>query len=87
MGLLHAIEMANDVHDGLMSKDDALIWHLSFNHFPSVSLSFLPAVKRAIRNAEAGQWNKKVKLPTKEFIETWRIIEGLHLDSFLEVYE
>jgi hypothetical protein len=77
------------VQETAPSIDDALAWHLQFNHYPPVPTSMVGACKRAIANANAGEGYKKVRLPDgvtyrgKRLAPTYAVIEQHHLQDFL----
>lgn len=79
MGRLQATEMAR-----LAKLDVALRWHLRANHYPPVHLDFLPVAKRAIKEGKKENWDKKIKMPNGITKTVAGIIEGLHLEPFLE---
>ena len=74
-----------------MPHDNILLWHLQHNHFPPVSEYWLPACKRAIANAEAGAWFRRVRCPSvlhgwatgHRYHTTWQIISAFHLADFV----
>lgn len=78
MGYLAAVDMIEQA-----GADLALEFHLQSNCFPPVSLTFLPAVRRAIKKANRGEWFKKVRLPTGKLLTVAKIVEGLQLYPFL----
>ena len=78
MGYLSAVSMAEQT-----DLTTALTWHLRGNHYPPVSLDFLPAVKRAIQYAKRGKYNVKVRCPYKQNIPVLDLVRGLHLDAFI----
>ncbi len=57
----------------------ALLDHLAHNHFPRVHPSWIGPATRAIELANDGEWGKRIG--SKSVRE---IIEGLHLEPFLE---
>lgn len=69
--------------------DKALVWHLQSNHYPPIPTSMIPACLRAIENAKAGKWNKKIKLPEgvtwkgKKYTVTNALVEHAHLKTFI----
>ena len=90
MGSTLAMELSDQVAMDSIKLDQALIWHLTGNHYPPVPTSMVEPCKKAIEFANDGEWNKRVKLP--EGI-TWKgfktapasaIIEAHHLEFFLE---
>jgi hypothetical protein len=91
MGSLHAIESADMVNTGQLSLDDALQYHLASNHYPPVSSSFIPVAKQAIALAndanflqEEEIWKQTIDMPNGKSLTVSEIIEGLHLEWFLE---
>jgi hypothetical protein len=68
-------------------KEQALKWHLQANHFPPVSSDFLPAARKAIKEGNKGNWSKEIKMPNGVIKKVSEIIEGLHLDEFLDNQE
>ena len=44
---------AQDVRSGL-PEDQALAWHLQYNHYPPISLVFLPVIREALSAARRG---------------------------------
>ena len=67
-----------------------LVGHLQSNHYPPVPLSMLPVAQKAIRNANRGEWSKKVKLPEgvtyrdgSKAVATSNIVESLHLGAWV----
>jgi len=73
-------EMTDDI-------DVLLTAHLQGNHYPPVSTAFIPACKKAIDNANDGVWDEKITLPNGRILTTGAIIDGLHLDCFLDQWE
>lgn len=67
-----------------LSQEQALEWHPRFNHFPPVHLAFLPAAQKAIQLANEGDWHSQIKLPNGRVLAVHEIVEGLHLETFLE---
>jgi hypothetical protein len=81
----------------MMSIDVSLRWHLSSNHFPPITDQWIEPAKRAIRNANAGEWTKRVRCPITlcsytygpgmtRYHRTAELISGLHLEPYLEFY-
>ena len=67
-----------------------LVGHLQSNHYPPVPLSMLPVAQKAIRNANRGEWAKKVKLPEgvtyrdgSKSVATSNIVASLHLNAWV----
>lgn len=84
---------AQDLRDRL-EQDNALAWHLRYNHYPRQPLELLQAAKDAIDAANAGDLGRLIALP--EGITTQggatsqtaaELIEALHLDGFLTTQE
>lgn len=94
MGNLQAMEMASRVDD----LDVALGWHLRSNHFPPVHGVFIDVAKEAIEKgarayllSEIGMYeavqeilDEEVDLPNGRVQTIGGVIEGLHLDAFVE---
>jgi len=83
MGHLSAMDMAAQP----ISREAALHWHLTSNHFPPVSTEFIPTCIAAIDAANDGDWDRVIDFPEGAQIErdnAGRIIDGLHLESFVD---
>ena len=78
MGRLSAIGM---LEQG--SFDQALEWHLQYNHFPAISLAFIPIAKQAIDCGNDENWESRLHMPNGKILTAGEIVEGLHLDCFL----
>jgi len=81
MGHMHATEYASGEH---CDFDTGLIAHLRSNHFPPVSLDFMPACKEAISFILDGNAGGEVHLPNGKTLTADKIIEDLHLDAFVQ---
>lgn len=86
MGYLSALDMRE--YGG---EEVALRWHLSHNHFPPIPEEMIPVAKKALVNAKAGRWGRRVKLPpgvrhraTGQCATTEALVRHMHLDAFLE---
>lgn len=79
MGRLQAEEMVSQ-----LSQDQALRWHLQYNHYPPISLDFIPTAKKAIKKANQEECGYIIKMPNGRILPVSEIIEGLHLESFLD---
>lgn len=79
MDRLQAEEMASQ-----LSQDQALRWHLQYNHYPPVSEVFTPVAKEAIDKANEKDWDSVIEMPDGVSKTAAQIIEGLHLESFLD---
>lgn len=68
----------------------ALAWHLSSNHYPPIPSVMMEPCVEAIANANAGEWDKSVKLPDgvlwrgQDTCSTSALIDHAHLDAFLD---
>ena len=85
MGFTRALEMRQ-----FAGEEAALIDHLQSNHFPPVSLAFLPTAQKAIELAREEKFDAVVDLPKglKERTATVRqVVEAFHLEAFLEELE
>lgn len=58
--------------------------HLTGNHYPPVSLDFVPSCMKAIKHCNEGNYDKKIKMPNGKVRSAYFIVEGLHLETFLE---
>jgi len=67
--------------------DTMLDIHLKGNHYPPVHSSFIPVCKEAIECCNDEDYNKQIKMPNGIVKSAMGIVEGLHLDSFLEERE
>jgi len=64
--------------------DSALDWHLRGNHFPPIHEDFYPAAKLAIELVNKRQGETPIELPNGVVCTANYVVEGLHLDSFLD---
>lgn len=82
MGHIQALEYAK--------LESGLIMHLRHNHYPPLPYEILGPAKRAIKNAQAGQWDKMVKLPPgttykgSKQAPTWACVDAWHLHSWVD---
>jgi len=58
--------------------------HLQCNHYPPVSTVFVPTCIQAIDAANLEDWDAVIEMPNGKSLTVAEIIEGLHLDYFLE---
>lgn len=79
MGYLSASEMRR-----YLSEEQALAWHLQHNHYPPISLIYLTVVREALEYARAGDFTSEVQLPSGRSVQVSKIVEGCHLDAFLD---
>lgn len=82
MGKLQADEMAR-----LLAQEQVLQWHLQHNHYPPVNLVFVPTAQEAIQHYNDDDWNFVIKMPNGKELSAGRIVEELHLESFLHRWE
>lgn len=90
MGRMQALEMG---HYAPLNR--ALIWHLQSNHFPPMPLDLLPVARKAIELANQAiaednetLWQEMIYVPTADRkLSVSEIIEGMHLDSFLDAIQ
>ena len=61
----------------------ALRWHLTSNHYPPIHEVFMPIAERAIELAQDEEWDTILDLPNGKRLSVAEVIEGLHLDCFL----
>lgn len=64
--------------------EQALMLHLQCNHYPPVKSVFIPVAKDAIDRANKGEYDTVLEMPNGKSLSVARIIEGLHLDCFLD---
>jgi len=79
MGRLQAEEIAS-----MLKQEQALEWHLQCNHYPPVNKVFIPIAQEAIELANQGIHDQIIKMPNGIKLSVEAIIEGLHLDTFLD---
>lgn len=90
MGYGNASTMNEQVKEGAVNLDTALLWHLTSNHYPPIPTAMIPIAKQAIENAHLGMWDKHIEFP-----EGWKvngltemsvskIVEIMHLDAFID---
>lgn len=79
MGYFSAFEMRRH-----LPEEDALIWHLQYNHYPPISLAFLHAVREALTAVREGDFDRPIELPSKSRVRAAAIVEQLHLEAFLD---
>ena len=94
MGWSTAQSLRDSSDEGLISFDNALDYHLTLNHYPSLPKCIFPLAKKAIEMYNNGEydgeidlteagisWRGKTKAPVGACIEAW------HLDCFLDEQE
>lgn len=64
--------------------DTMLRIQLQNNHYPPVSLAFIPACKEAIAHCKYGvdDYDHIIQLPNGRKMTALQIVEGLHLNTF-----
>lgn len=84
MGSIQAIETAEDVRTGTVSLEESLRYHLQCNHYPPVHSDFIPIAQKAIELCRDERFDEIIEMPNGKRLTAGEIIEGLHLDFFLE---
>lgn len=84
MGRFGAEAFQQAVRDGDATQEQAIEWHLRANCYPPVSLVFIPLAVDAINRANQGDWSSRMELPNGKILLVCQVIEGLHLEGFLE---
>lgn len=79
MGYFNARELR-----AYLPEDQALTWHLQHNHYPPISLIYLPAVREALEFARNGDFKSNVTLPSGKRVPVWEIVEWFHLQAFID---
>ena len=79
MSYLSTLEMRR-----YLSEEQALVWHLQHNHYPPISLAFLPAVREALVAARRNDFDRRVPLPTGKNVTVADVIAEAHLEAFLD---
>ena len=85
MGSLHAREFADAAKSGEVNLEQAMIYHLTANHYPPISARWAPVVVSFIEATRRGEqpafvesiYLGKPAIPAADFIA------GLHLGEFL----
>lgn len=91
MGSTGALGMKESVDMEWVRLENALVWHLRSNHYPPVPTCMVEPCMKAIRYANKGKWDTKVRLPEGVLYKgkyktapVFSIIEAHHLESFLD---
>jgi hypothetical protein len=79
MGYLSALELRQ-----YLSEEQALIWHLRYNHYPPINLIFLPAIREALAAARRGHYRRKLTLPSGKIVTVATVVKDAHLGAFLD---
>lgn len=82
MGSLQAEEMVT-----MLKEEQALQWHLQYNHYPPISLDFVVVAQKVLEFAKQDNWEEVIEMPNGKSLTVLKIIEGLHLETFLEQEE
>jgi hypothetical protein len=67
-----------------LKQEQLIRIHLQNNHYPPISVKCVPAVKKAIKLANKGCWDKSIKLWNGRKLKVSEMVEDLHLHTFLE---
>ncbi len=67
-----------------LKLEQAISFHLEYNHFPPINPTFAKPAKEAIENAVLDNYDKEVQLPNGKKLSTSKVIDSLHLSSFVE---
>ena len=90
MGHGNAQGMKAQVDEGNVDLDNALLWHLTSNHYPPVPAEMIPVAKKAIEHANLGEWEEMVEFPSGwevnglSEMSVEKIVEIMHLDAYIE---
>ena len=85
--------MGNNYIQGFMEVendlDTLLMIHLTGNHYPPVSADFIPVCKEAIKhcNSIRSKYTKIITMPNGIKKTAWEIVDGLHLECFIDCDE
>lgn len=82
MGRLQAEDLVAE-----LQTEQALRLHLQCNHYPPVNSVFIPVAKDAIDRANKGEYDTVLEMPNGKSLSVSQVIEGLHLDCFLDQEE
>lgn len=67
-----------------MQQEQAIQHHLQYNPCPPVHSSFVPIAQKAIELVNKGEYSTNIEMPNGKVLTAAEIVEGLHLDGFLE---
>jgi hypothetical protein len=95
MGATYTAGLIGSVEEGLLEREGAIAIHLRLNHYPPVPSSMVGPCLEAIEIAQRSQWgdadaSDPVTLPNgvtwrgEDSAPAWSIVEGFHLDQFIE---
>lgn len=85
MGTVNAHGFAEAVNDGLVSQRQALVWHLTANHYPPIHEVFVPVAEQAIELANIGDWDETIEMPNGITKSVGEIVDELHLTPFVDL--
>lgn len=59
--------------------------HLRYNHFPPIDLGWAPIAEAAIEAAQRDDWDAVLPAgPNGNVLTVHQVVEGLHLEFFIE---
>lgn len=83
MGRTYAEGLAESVEDSMIDLRQAVLIHLSSNHYPPVHSSFVDVALAAIEATSEGRADEDIEMPNGLTRSAYFIMDGLHLWSFL----
>jgi hypothetical protein len=75
---------ASDIALSNLTLEQKLFQHLTYNHYPPVHPDFIPSAIEAIEAYNEGDYGRFIFLPNGKMLTADRVIEGLHLEYFLD---
>ena len=84
MGYRTALEFKELADEGAISLERALEYHLTANCYPPVHPAFIPVAVMAIHYYKDGDYDTIIALPNGKALTVYQIVEGLHLDAFVD---
>lgn len=95
MGSTYALGLVESVEEGALDFERAILIHLQSNHYPPVPSSMVGPCLEAIKIVQDAQYgdgdaSDRVTLPAgirwrgEESAPAYAIVEGHHLDSFIQ---
>jgi hypothetical protein len=87
MGRMSALGMKEALDDRLADLDSVLVWHLTSNHYPPLTTKLVPYAKEAIQLCNDSRWEEEIEFPNGSVVSAGKIVEDLHLESFLNEEE
>lgn len=58
---------------------EALTWHVTSNMYPRWHPEIVPVLMRACANAERGEWDRRVRVPSGMMLKTRKLLEMANL--------